>query len=265
MLPGGIPSKKKRRRSVVIGKLLAQSGYDIIVFQEAFCKNSRKCLSRLLGDVYPYQAGPANANGFSLKANSGVWIFSKHPILFTDAIIFKNRFGVDALSRKGALLVELNVNEQRLQIAGTHLQNAGEEWIRHSQCVELYHRLLRPYHREGVPQIICGDFNINRSVQEGYTFMLQSLNASDGNLEGDITYSYDRSINDLDVEKGDEKDLIDYILLRDNGAWVNCSRKIRIIRNQWHVRHQDLSDHFSMEADVTFSNVVPGSVRVAEK
>jgi len=107
MLPGLVPSKKKRQRSVAIGKLLAQSNYDVIVFQEAFCKSSRKCLSRLLGDAYPYQAGPANANGFSLRANSGVWIFSKHPILFTDAIIFRTRFGVDALSRKGALLSNL--------------------------------------------------------------------------------------------------------------------------------------------------------------
>ena len=265
MLPDIVPSKKKPARAAVIGKLLANSDYDVIVFQEAFCKKTRKRLLCLLSEAYPYQAGPANAAGFSLKANSGVWIFSKHPIVFTDAIIFKNRHGIDALSRKGALLAELNMNGQLVQVAGTHLQNAGDEWIRHSQCVEFYHRLLKPYNHEGIPQIICGDFNINRSASESHTFMLQSLNASDGNLEGETQYSYDRSVNDLDVEKGTEKDLIDYILLRNNGTWVNCLRKIRIIRQQWNAHHQDLSDHFSVEAEVTFSNTVSGGVRVAEK
>lgn len=265
MLPAIVPSKKKLERATIIGTILSKSDYDVIVFQEAFCKKTRKRLAVLLGDAYPYHAGPANATGFSLKANSGIWILSKYPVVFTDAIIFRNRHGVDALSRKGALLAELNLNGQLIQIAGTHLQNGGEEWIRHSQCVEFYHRLLKPYNREGVPQVICGDFNINRSAEESYTFMLQSLNARDGNLEGNVHYSYDRSGNDLEVEKGTGKDLIDYILLRENGALVSCMRKIRIIRAQWHVRHQDLSDHFSMEAAVTFSNGSGAGVRVAGK
>lgn len=253
-------------RSASIGEILSASDYDVIVFQEAFCKRIRKKMTYALSKAYPYQAGPANVRLFSLKVNSGVWIFSKYPILSSDAITFKNHYGVDALSRKGSLLVELDFNGQVIQVAGTHLQNAGEEWIRHSQCVEFYHRLLKPYYKDGVPQIICGDFNIDRTRPESYTFMLQSLGASDGELNGTIRYSYDRSVNDLNVEKGDERNLIDYILIRNNGAWVNClNREIKMIRNRWHVNHQDLSDHFSLEAEILFTNIPTNSVQVAEK
>lgn len=219
----------------------------------------------MLSEIYPYQVGPMNAEGFSLRTNSGIWIVSKYPILYTDAITYKSRYGIDSFARKGALLAEIDFNGQRVQIAGTHLQNAGEEWIRHSQCVEFYHRLLKPYYKEGIPQIICGDFNINRSTHESYAFMLQSLNASDGELLGEAHYSYDRSLNDLSVEKGEEKDLIDYILIRDNGALVNCSRKIRMIRNRWHPEHQDLSDHFSVEAEILFNNISDNNVQVAHQ
>jgi endonuclease/exonuclease/phosphatase family metal-dependent hydrolase len=163
---------------------------------------------------------------------------------------------MDALSRKGALLVEINVNGRRVQIAGTHLQNSGGAWLRHAQCVEFYERLLKPNKIEGIPQIICGDFNINKnSSEESYRFMLTALDASDGDLTGDNQFTYDRLNNDLHVEKGMGRDLIDYILLRENGAWIDLSnRHVKVIKNRWHARHQDLSDHYALEAEIHFTN-----------
>lgn len=255
MLPG-LVGYGKGPRAEAIGQLLAASDYDVIVFQEAFQQKARNTISRLLQRAYPFQVGPANRKLFSLKTNSGIWIFSRYPIQQTHSIIFKTRHGIDAMSRKGALLAELKVHNNPVQIIGTHLQNAGGTWRRQSQCVELYHRLLRKFQRLGVPQIVCGDFNINRhGSPEDYRLMLQTLNASDGDSTERKLYSYDRLNNDLNVESGTQQDLIDYILIRSNQAQVSCGeRKTRTFQQRWHVHHQDLSDHYSVETEIYFQN-----------
>lgn len=249
MLPAFLGTGKKPRAEV-IGQLLASSDYDVIVFQEAFHGSARNTISRLLQPAFPFQAGPANQKAFSLKTNSGIWIFSKHPIAETHAIIFESRRGVDAFARKGALLVEILVDGQPVQVIGTHLQNDGGEWLRLSQCVELYNRLLNKYERLDVPQIICGDFNIDRNKSVGgYRYMLDVLNANDGVTLGAQAFSYDRAINDLTTESGAEQDLIDYVFTRQTIASPG-ERRIRVFRHRWKHGHQDLSDHFALEAVV---------------
>jgi len=255
MLPG-VLSNLNGRRAEAIGKWLADSDYDIVVFQEAFCPLARRKIRRLLETRFPYQAGPANQKLFSFKTNSGLWIFSTYPILSSQSIIFKNRHGWDALSRKGALMVEIDVNGASVQIAAMHLQNSGGAWRRHAQCVEFYERLLKPNKKDCTPQLLCGDFNINKnSSEDSYHFMLTTLDASDGDLTGDNKFTYDRLNNDLHVEKGMGKDLIDYILLRKNGAWMDSPhRQIKVIKNRWHAHHEDLSDHYALEAEIHFTN-----------
>ncbi|GHN01063.1 hypothetical protein WSM22_25520 [Cytophagales bacterium WSM2-2] len=253
MLPGIVAMKGKTTRAEAIGEILAGSEYDVIVFQEAFHRKSRKKIEEALREKFPYQAGPANQKLVSFKTNSGIWIFSKHPILSTRSIIFKNRSGIDAFSRKGALLAEIEINHQRVQVAGTHLQNSGPVWIRQSQCAEFYHRVLKPEFRPDVPQIICGDFNIKKKNEDEYRLMLQSLKATDGELAGDLKFSYDRKRNDLQVEGGDEAELIDYILIRDPVDSRIVHRRILAFQKQWSLRHADLSDHFALEALVQFN------------
>jgi endonuclease/exonuclease/phosphatase family metal-dependent hydrolase len=255
MLPGVVRVKGKGERADAIGGILKDSDYDVIVFQEAFQRKARKKIFRQLHEKYPYQSGPANQKLISYKTNSGLWIFSKHPIVSSESIIFKNKSGIDAFSRKGALIAEVNVNGSAVQIAGTHLQNSGHPWIRQSQCVEFYNRLLKPFHKEGVPQIVCGDFNINRKKEEEYNFMLQTLRATDGELVGALQFSYDRLQNDLHVEAGQSQDLIDYILVRDpSNQFVSTSREIKAIRKNWDSIHADLSDHFALEAELYFAH-----------
>src|SRR6185295_6001430 len=80
MLPG-IWGYANSERSEVIGRLLASSDYDIIVFQEAFSKNARKRIGRLIQSAFPFQYGPSKHHSFSLRTNSGLWIVSRHPIV----------------------------------------------------------------------------------------------------------------------------------------------------------------------------------------
>lgn len=250
-------------RAEAIGAMLADSDYDVIVFQEAFDGPARRIISRLLQPAFSFQAGPANQKALSLKANSGVWIFSKYPIRSSASIVFKTRKGIDAFSRKGALLTEIEVRGQRIQVIGTHLQNAGGDWLRHSQCVELYNRLLKPYGRVGVTQVICGDFNIDRyRNEESYRYMLQLLDVSDGTTTGTLLFSYDRQNNDLTTEPGVQQDLIDYVLLRNTSErLVRAERQIRVFRHPWKRGNKDLSDHFALEAELD----IPVSPHIASR
>lgn len=262
MLPAFLGTGKKPRAEM-IGQLLAASDYDVIVFQEAFLGSARNTISRLLQPAFPFQAGPANRKLVSLKTNSGIWIFSKHPIVSSHSIIYESRRGIDAFSRKGALLAEILFEGQSVQVVGTHLQNAGNDSIRYRQCFELSSRFLDKYARLDVPQIICGDFNIDRYRSGGgYRHMLQLLNAVDGTTMGHQAFSYDRVTNDLTSEPGNERDLIDYVLLRQPNGGTSGERRIRIFRTPWNLRHQDLSDHFALEADVPLVPAV-GSLAVA--
>ncbi len=261
MLPYLVASHSgKKERAEAIGQTLASSDFDVIFFQEAFHATARKKILHQLQDKFPFHSGPANKKWWSLKTNSGLLVFSRYPIVYSKAIVYKNRYGVDALSRKGALLVELEVQGQRIQVAGTHLQNSGPPRWRQAQCEEFYQHLLKPNAQEGVPQLICGDFNINRlAALEDYYFMLQALDAKDSNQESN-EYSYDRAANDLHIEKGSGKDLIDYVLFRSNGGVAFCTNRVTALRKQWCAHHADLSDHYALQAEIVFSNMPPSTV-----
>lgn len=243
----------KKERAEAIGHVLGSSDYDVVFFQEAFHPAARKRILGALEKQFQYHAGPANQKVFSLKANSGLWVFSRYPIRKCQSIAYRSRYGIDALSRKGALLVELDVDGSRLQIAGTHLQNCGAPWLRQLQCVEFYERLLKPMAVDGVPQIICGDFNIDRYTHEKeYKSMLRALDAKD--INDNTQFTYDRKDNDLRNEKGCRKDLIDYILIRDNGVPTISKNNVMRLKGVYNLKLADLSDHYSLQAEITFSN-----------
>jgi phospholipase C len=254
MLPGFLGAGKLQR-SEAIGRLLANSEYTVLVFQEAFHAPARKRIRQQLKAAYPYEAGPANAKSFSFRTNSGLWIWSKFPIVSQQEIVFENRYGVDALSRKGALLVELDIRGQRMQVIATHLQNAGSARFKEGQCKELFDKLLKNFQRPGIPQVICGDFNIDRyEAEDTYRKMLTTLQANDSELAAG-SFSYDRLVNDLTVEPGTKRELIDFILTRENASGISRLRQgIRVFRHRWSARHQDLSDHYALEAEIDFHN-----------
>jgi len=78
MLPHLVAAhSNKSERATVIGETLMRSDYDVIFFQEAFHSTARNKILTQLQNKFPYHAGPANRRFFSLKTNSGLWIFSK--------------------------------------------------------------------------------------------------------------------------------------------------------------------------------------------
>jgi endonuclease/exonuclease/phosphatase family metal-dependent hydrolase len=249
MLPLSVKSVGQAKRVQYIAEQMNAADYDIIVFQEAFERDARYRLSKLLRKNYPYQEGPANAKPSFLRMNSGVWILSKHPMKFLDELDYKRATGVDRVARKGALLVEINKNGKTYHVAGTHLQAGAsrkKDEIRHSQFQELQ-QLLHRYEVAGVPQLVCGDFNTPMNDRKNYNLMLETLKVQDGPLESSLQYTYDAKENDL-AAGGEYREVLDYILLKDNSQKVSFSkRRVIAFTAKWHEKRKSLSDHYAVE------------------
>lgn len=264
MLPRFVKANGKKKRARAIVEQLRRRNYDVIVFQEVFYAPSRKILISGLGEYYPYHTRVLNKKTLTLKSNGGVMLFSRHPIRDVSEIRFKDRMGVDRLSRKGALLADIDLSGKRIQVAGTHLQAFGDQAILISQYRELAEELLKPNAKPGTPQLVCGDFNTLKTIPSEvppdtskdllghlprYQVMLYTLDAMDGDLFGQQQFTMDRPYNDLCVTRKDRRLLLDYILVRPNGIpGLQVRRTIQIMRQPWDKQHQDLSDHFGLEA-----------------
>ena len=265
MLPFCSKIHKNCKRAKAIAQEIPGYDYDIIVFEEAFDHQARKILRNRLKDYYPFMYGPANKSSFSLKTNSGIWILSKIPLQQLEQIEFKNRFGIDALARKGAVLFEGEWQGQPFQLLGTHLQNDSPDSVRHGQCHEITDKLLKKYSKLDIPQIVCGDFNIEFAEKVNYGKMLKILDAENGSLKGDLQTSFDEVNNKLAQKENGEKQLIDYVLVRNLETIMDIERQVFVLKGCIRDIVSDLSDHYGIEAIVNFSNPPPVSLSLLHK
>ena len=264
MLPRLVKPNGKKKRARAIVEELRKRDYDMIVFQELFYAPSRKIVVKGLAECYPYHTSVLNKKALTLKSNGGVMLFSRHPIRDVVEIRFKQRMGMDRFSRKGALLANIDLGGKKIQVIGTHLQAFGDQEILYSQYRQLAKELLKPNEKTGIPQLVCGDFNTLKSIPAElppdvskdlidrlprYQVMLFTLDAQDGELYSHQQFTMDRPYNDLCVTRKDRRLLLDYILIRPNGIkGLSLRREIKIMRHPWDKQHQDLSDHFGLEA-----------------
>lgn len=267
MLPRGINHNGKAKRARAIAEQLKKSPYDVVVFQELFYRRSRRIITKGLQSEFLAQTKVLNNKSIALKTNGGVMIFSRHPIKEVKEIRFKDRSGPDRLSRKGAMLAEINVNGKIIQVIGTHLQAFGMQETMYNQYQQLFDKLLNPNEKNGIPQFICGDFNTIKTIPKNlpanlpknfeqriarYETMLQTLKASDGELDGEQQYTMDRPNNDLCKKRKEFRLLLDYFLFRPMTSNLTIAKRtVQIIRYPWRTGNKDLSDHFALEAVAT--------------
>lgn len=250
MLPFPVPPHGKGKRAKAIASLLTKERYDVVVFQEAFKRRSRRILRRKLREVLPHQTDVLNRKTFAIKTSGGVMIFSKHPIDSVHEIRFTHRTGFDKYARKGALLAEICVKDKPIQVLGTHLQAFGRDSVLIAQYKQIRDELLTRASRPGVTQFLCGDMN-TRPSSTRYPAMLETLDAESGDLFGDQQFTMDRPNNDLTERNPSSRIVLDYILVRQADKTLSIRRQVRIFRKQWDKDHQDLSDHFALEGVVT--------------
>jgi endonuclease/exonuclease/phosphatase family metal-dependent hydrolase len=267
MLPNVVKGNKRAKRAEAIVNQLCQRRDDVIVLQELFQKRARKIITKGLKKHFPFHTQVLSKKFLAFKTNGGVMIWSKYKINNTHQIRYKSRTGFDRLSRKGALLADIDFKGHGIQVAGTHLQAFGSQEIMYSQYNQLNSELLLPNYHAGVPQFICGDFNTLKTIppklpdsisqtfverMARYDVMLHTLQAIDGDLMGEQQFTMDRPYNDLCVTRKEFRLLLDYILVRfDRTIPLTIRRQVQIIRQRWSESHQDLSDHFALQAIVT--------------
>jgi len=213
MVPPIVFKSCQAERADLIADYIKMINPDIIVLEEAFMKSTRAVIKDKLNDAFPYQSDITKSG--ILKTNSGVWIFSKYPINKQDFIIYKKKKGSDIFAKKGATFVEIDVNNKRLQIIGTHTQSLIKyKSTRAIQFQQIKSKISDKYFAESIPQFIIGDLNCNYFDTTEYQSMLQCLDVHAVSFTGE-EYSWNGMKNDL-AHKFSEHTLetLDYILLR---------------------------------------------------
>jgi len=240
-------------RARVIADKLHDSEYHIIVFQEAFSLKCRHILAKRLSKEYPYQYGPANKCLMPFRTNSGLWVISKIPLTRLDKIRFSLNKGYDNIARKGAILFQGDFQGAQFQLLTTHLQADNSHHIRERQCSEIKEYLLNQYFNPGIPQLICGDFNIDMDDLVNYQIMLNTLEAMNGEISGDVQFTFDEIDNTMARTVLGKKRVIDYILVR-NEQWIqHIERKVQTFYTHFGGKLSHLSDHYAMEAHIDFN------------
>lgn len=258
MLPHFISYTGQFRRAKAIGELLKTEDYDIILFQEAFGKTSRKKLRKALAGAYPYEIEPKNNKK---TVNSGLWTLSKHEIKNPEFIFFDGCLVSDCQAAKGAVLMEVEINGQRYQFLSTHTQaEDGKKFalVRADQF-KMIADLLDTHQKPSVPQFVLGDLNTAFSVKQEYDTMLQILNATDGQVAilDETTLSVDRPItwgctnNDLIKKKWKgQVQLLDYALQRNTNYPFKLRRELKTYTQQWSKKRKHLSDHYAISLTI---------------
>lgn len=239
------------KRIKLISEQILSDSIDIVCFQELFDTKANKRMKAELSKQFPYVVGPANEARSIFRLSSGVIFFSRYPIRKLETLEFSDCQEEDCVARKGALLVEADVDGKKIQLLGTHMNAAGGEEVKIKQLVQIK-KLIEKHSKSGIPQLICGDFNIKKTNRKLYQMMLDFFKASDGPISGEIQHTYDPKNNDmLTKEKGDAR-LIDFIFFRsnENKESRESRREIKRYRKGWSKNNKDLSDHFALWMEV---------------
>ncbi len=231
-------------RAHIIPRIVAPDSAQVIVFQEAFDHKAVRILKKGLKPYYPFWAGPANGRP-SVKANSGVMVFSKVPLKQLGEVDFVDCDREDCLARKGAILVQLQFKGRTVQVMGTHMEAGGAFEMKQNQYEQI-EGLMERFKTDSIPQFYCGDFNTHKGTAL-YDTMLHTFNAEDGPITGDLQYTSDHLLNDMDSYDPKRRGVIDFVLYKGNGLQPkSVTREVKRYQFPWDKKHKDLSDHFAV-------------------
>ncbi len=242
---------KKRVRAKLIIEEFKKRDYNILVLQEAFHRRIRNRIKRKLKHKYPYSYGPPNKSYFKIQTNSGLFVLSDRPLIEQKSIRFSESYSWDnKLARKGAMLLQGEFNGSIFQIIDTHTEG-NPAIINNSQFHEIHEKLIRPFERENVPQIICGDFNCSNSNSRLFNQLLRILHIEDQSIQFDER----KGKSNLPVEN-----MIDHIFVRKNNSEVKVIRKRSfLIGIDWEQHPKKIfkksvgySDHYSVDIQLVF-------------
>jgi endonuclease/exonuclease/phosphatase family metal-dependent hydrolase len=257
-----IQRKMAKARAEAIGKSIGK--YDIIFLQEAFTAGIRKTIATYANKkrtlINRYQTRVA------FKLNSGKFTLGKFEIVKTSFRKFKNCAGIQCVSGKGVLYVQIRLPSGALvDTFNTHLQAYEKDnWIRKWQLIEAMNFVDRVNDGD-IPVIFAGDFNVIADSNE-YPILKDMLDGfKDVWEETNPTkpgYTWNPEINPWATFDYNESALLqrlDYIFVRDGrlGSWKIKSSKLTFnTEKSWfgvfkRPNYIFASDHFGVAAKLT--------------
>jgi len=259
LLPG-LVSKDVTDRLTEISKRL--EGFDVVVFSELF-ENSRRedFLDRIRGQ-FPYQTRVVDRSG-SVE-DGGVLIVSRWPIEHEAQTTFSSCDADDCMAAKGVMYARINKNGQKYHVFGSHTQawTAPEnQATRAHQFAEMKSFIDQQGIAAEEPVIIAGDLNVDKAhFPSEYQAMLSTLNASEVAQTADsYAYTADGNVN---AWTDGRPEFLDYVLTSNAHLQpVNGTSKVRVPRSIAAnvFTDYDLSDHFAIEAQLTFDTEINDS------
>ncbi|CDR97678.1 endonuclease/exonuclease/phosphatase family protein, putative [Babesia bigemina] len=170
-----------------VSHVVRRYNVDVLVCQEMFSYTLYNEVKKALKDYMGLDSGilpnPFTKSGWKgfwdrvLRTvniiGSGVIIFSKHPILNREKLLYSDGVYTDVYAAKGAVATRISVNNRLIDVVGTHLQTFREKMahtVRVAQMAELREWMgtlfgrkgrLNPRRNgeEGVPIVLLGDLN----------------------------------------------------------------------------------------------------------
>lgn len=249
-------------RAAAIGDRLKNSDYDIIFFQETFHTASREILKKKLSEGYQYFYGPFNDPGVSFLTSSGLFVASRIPLYLAGTMEFNRSASFDAMACKGAVLLEGIKDGYRFQVITTHMQADQSDFyreIRKKQMQQIFLELLVPFAKRGVPQIICGDLNINSDDTMARRDIQRELFVGSPTFANCIP-SYDEVNNTLANDSDPYARTLDYIVVSNTGNH-GVRQKTVIIKGYDGSKPRFLSDHHAVEAVIPLNLLADDSYR----
>lgn len=234
------------RMSAVVDVL---SGYDVIVFEEAFHNSARENLIADIETEYPYTTDILDTSGY--LEDGGVFIASKWPINTEAQTKYENCDGVDCLSPKGVMYASIQKQDQTYHIFGSHLQAENNSGATNARLAQL-HELKSFIDEQNIPRdeavIIAGDMNVDKNNTAEYQAMMSALNAGEPPL---TNYSHHRTSDKDSNNMAGENSWLDYVLhSQDYKMTVTSEQAVLVFKSSKNSMFGtwDYSDHYAVFA-----------------
>lgn len=255
LLPG-LVAKDTSDRLTEVSKQL--DGYDVIVFSELFENNRRETFLDRIRGQYPYQTQVVDRSG--AIEDGGVLIVSRWPIEHEDQITFSDCDADDCLAAKGVMYARINKGGQKYHVFGSHTQawTAAENQATRAQQ---FSEMKAFMDQQNIPAsdavIIAGDLNVDKTnFPAEHQAMLNILNASEvQQVAGSYAYTADGNVN---AWTDGRPEFLDYVLTSNAHLQPQqASSDVRVPRSidASVFTKYDLSDHFAIEAELTFDTL----------
>lgn len=165
---GSVSPKKTLRAKAIFASI--PDDVDVIVLCESFCVSTTNLMFEQLnekGFIHRTDVlGSRRRSKFYKFVNGGVVVFSKHPIVETDSLLYGSMgANDDLLSDKGVLYVKVAVKDLSVNIFATHTQAWPTEKATMVRSEQL--RLMKNFaDSKSIPSnealLFTGDLNVNR-------------------------------------------------------------------------------------------------------